>query len=289
MKELSIEQKARAYDEALEKAKDFYKGYKQRDNQLYADDLETIFPELKESEDEKIRKSIIGYLKECRNNTRSEVMLDEYAKWISWLEKQGEQKSTDKIEPKFKVGDTVTVKPMSCHGKVFKGEPFKIVDIIEDNYVSDDGKTYSISLQDGWELVQQKPAEWSEEDERTYRGLHNLIYSTPYCNSRKKLSDFLKSLKDRVQPKQEWAEEDEKCIRLSIDIIDSALRAGFCVQLDRDRCIDWLKSIKQRYTWKPSEEQITWLYRAADDASKDSRMKQILNELLSDLKKLKGE
>ena len=288
MKELSIEQKARAYDEALEKAKDFYKGYKQRDNQLYADDLETIFPELKESEDEKIRKSIIGYLKECRNNTRSEVMLDEYAKWISWLEKQGEQKSTDKIEPKFKVGDTVTVKPMSCHGKVFKGEPFKIVDIIEDNYVSDDGKTYSISLQDGWELVQQNPA-WSEEDERTYRGLHNLIYSTPYCNSRKKLSDFLKSLKDRVQPKQEWAEEDEKCIRLSIDIIDSALRAGFCVQLDRDRCIDWLKSIKQRYTWKPSEEQITWLYRAADDASKDSRMKQILNELLSDLKKLKGE
>ena len=137
--------------------------------------------------------------------------------------------------------------------------------------------------------AKQKPAEWSEEDERTYRGLHNLIYSTPYCNSRKKLSDFLKSLKDRVQPKQEWAEEDEKCIRLSIDIIDSALRAGFCVQLDRDRCIDWLKSIKQRYTWKPSEEQITWLYRAADDASKDSRMKQILNELLSDLKKLKGE
>lgn len=49
---------------------------------------------------------------------------------------------------------------------------------------------------------------------------------------------------------------------------------------------DWLKSLESR--WKPSDEQITWLYRAADDASKDSRMKQILNELLSDLKKLKG-
>jgi hypothetical protein len=50
---------------------------------------------------------------------------------------------------------------------------------------------------------------------------------------------------------------------------------------------DWLKSLESR--WKPSEEQITWLYRAADDASKDSRMKQILNKLLSDLKKLRGE
>lgn len=47
---------------------------------------------------------------------------------------------------------------------------------------------------------------------------------------------------------------------------------------------DWLKSLESR--WKPSDEQITWLYRAADDASKNSRMKQVLNELLSDLKKL---
>lgn len=50
---------------------------------------------------------------------------------------------------------------------------------------------------------------------------------------------------------------------------------------------DWLKSLESR--WKPSNEQITWLYRAADDASKDSRMKQVLNELLSDLKKLREE
>lgn len=50
---------------------------------------------------------------------------------------------------------------------------------------------------------------------------------------------------------------------------------------------DWLKSLESR--WKPSDEQITWLYRAVDDASKDSRMKQVLNELLSDLKKLRGE
>lgn len=49
-----------------------------------------------------------------------------------------------------------------------------------------------------------------------------------------------------IEQKPAWSEEDEKCIRLSTDIIDSALRAGFCVHLDRDRCIDWLKSIKER-------------------------------------------
>ena len=45
----------------------------------------------------------------------------------------------------------------------------------------------------------EKPAAWSEEDERMYRGLHNLIYSTQYCDSRKELSDWLKSIKQRIK------------------------------------------------------------------------------------------
>lgn len=49
--------------------------------------------------------------------------------------------------------------------------------------------------------VQSQPKQkWSEEDERLYSGLMGLIYSTPHCNSRKKISDWLKSLKDRVIP-----------------------------------------------------------------------------------------
>jgi len=57
--------------------------------------------------------------------------------------------------------------------------------------------------------VQPQPKqEWSEEDERMYRGIHNLIYSTPYCNSRKEFSDWLESLKGLVQPKQEWKQEN---------------------------------------------------------------------------------
>ena len=55
-------------------------------------DIDTFlkyFPELKESEDEKIRKELITH---CRN-TRcvTEEGAERIATWISWLEKQGEQ------------------------------------------------------------------------------------------------------------------------------------------------------------------------------------------------------
>ena len=49
MKELSIEEKAKAYDEALERAKDVYMYYCDDREQLRK--IEYIFPELKENED----------------------------------------------------------------------------------------------------------------------------------------------------------------------------------------------------------------------------------------------
>lgn len=55
MKELSIEQKAKRYDEALKEA---VIAHKDEDRHLKAT-LERIFPELKESEDERIREKLI--------------------------------------------------------------------------------------------------------------------------------------------------------------------------------------------------------------------------------------
>ena len=49
--------------------------------------VEGFFPELKELEDEKTRKEIVGYLK---RNLRLE--------WAAWLEKQGEQKEINLVE-----------------------------------------------------------------------------------------------------------------------------------------------------------------------------------------------
>ena len=57
-------------------------------------------PELQESEDERIRKELIDYIYRL---TVTHNNIDKYNTWIEWLEKQGEQKPFNKVEPKFKV------------------------------------------------------------------------------------------------------------------------------------------------------------------------------------------
>ena len=68
---------------------------------------EGVIPELKESEDERIRKEILNVFKQLDECTTICGRNYDYAKWIAWLEKQGVQKSADKVEPKFKVGDWI--------------------------------------------------------------------------------------------------------------------------------------------------------------------------------------
>ena len=130
---MTLEQKAKRYDEISKEVKDFFNG-KQK---MYTDvtkTLEFLFPELCESEDEQIRKDIIKFIKK-RDRSGCEY---DYDKWIAWLEKQGnlmkalqisnshimelteenfylkeqlekksEQKLADKVESKFKIGDWV--------------------------------------------------------------------------------------------------------------------------------------------------------------------------------------
>jgi hypothetical protein len=53
--------------------------------------LDTIIPELKESEDEKIREEIVDYLKKFIPHCDDDLVVKSKL-WIAWLEKQGEQK-----------------------------------------------------------------------------------------------------------------------------------------------------------------------------------------------------
>lgn len=80
---MTTEQKAKRYDEAIIKAKALY-------NQgLINPPLEHIFPELAESEDEKIRKTIIRFFKDQYSNEAE--MYDgsvTVGDVIAWLEKQ---------------------------------------------------------------------------------------------------------------------------------------------------------------------------------------------------------
>ena len=90
---MTEQEKAKAYDEAIERAK-----------KLYGNGItEEIFPELKEDDDERIKKNCIHFLELQKQHHAATFEIEEC---IAWLEKQGEN-STDKNKPRFKVGDWV--------------------------------------------------------------------------------------------------------------------------------------------------------------------------------------
>lgn len=135
--------------------------------------------------------------------------------------------------------------------------------------------------------IEPKTAAWTPMDEQRVENLLAIIEGHGYPEE----VIWLNSLKDRVRPKQEWSEEDRKIIIELIGIFESAVDGGH-VDIPYRLLKDYimvLKSCLPQNTWKPSEEQITWLYRATDEVRKDSQMKQVLNGLLCDLKKLREE
>ena len=140
------------YNEALEKAKEAYKNCATDAEKRR---LELIFPELADSEDEKIKEEILEYFKD----------LDKHGyptkEWIAWIEKQKQE------QPKVSIW-----KHWKC-GLAGNGEGKQI-------YLIKDGDTYSLSscfrfecdyieLSELDNLMiekqdEKKSAEWSEED-----------------------------------------------------------------------------------------------------------------------------
>lgn len=96
MKDLSIEQKAKRYDEAIEKAEKWHNAPNVDKIPTFGNRIiEDIFPELYESEDERIRKTLRKRI--IRYDPNNEILIKEEGisqkQFLAWLEKQGEQKS----------------------------------------------------------------------------------------------------------------------------------------------------------------------------------------------------
>ncbi len=90
---MTEKEKAKAYDEAIERAKKSY------GNRI----AEEIFPELKEDDTERIKKNCIHFLELQKQHHAATFEIEEC---IAWLEKQGKN-STDKTKPRFKIGDWI--------------------------------------------------------------------------------------------------------------------------------------------------------------------------------------
>ena len=81
---MTEKEKAKAYDGAIERAKKWHN----IPNPIYCNIItEKIFPELKESEDEEIRKEIISILRNAYWTSNR----NRFNKLVAWLEKQGDK------------------------------------------------------------------------------------------------------------------------------------------------------------------------------------------------------
>lgn len=140
------------------------------------------------------------------------------------------------------------------------------------------------------EVANQNHVTWSKADEVKINRIVSLLENLKVAENDilRKDINWLKSLRPQINVTDEELVQARK--EAYNEVLDKIEYHDDWPTFDDgwDAAIWYLKkrNTMPQNQWKPSEEQITWLYRAADEASKDSRMKQILNELLSDLKKL---
>jgi hypothetical protein len=308
MKELSIEQKAKAYDETIEKLRNFYRDYDTISRLINVkEELANLIPELKESEDEGIRKALV----ELVHDTTGDSLWVDYnvhkEDALAWLEKQGEHaKFRDSIQVCDKVtrnedGVLVNLSQLDRVAKKQDEKKLYVNDNAKEMFIKalerveeQNNKGYKLTDCDKnswWEdfktytscIIEQKPS-WSEEDTEHLNSICATLKEK--ANERPfdmpsywdKQIDWLKSLKDRVQPKQEWSEEDKNMLQSILDEYKS---------MPTEKR-NWLKSLKERYTWKPSEEQMDAIKDAIDYLGENTKIvRKHLILLYGQLKKLK--
>lgn len=216
-------------------------------------------------DNEKIRKTISDILLIDSDEIReildaNNVLMQDID---TWLEKQNGQKPVPDWMPKFL--DELRAKKNYFdwdEHKDIEGYILAIINWMKPNYFNrkDD---------------EHKPA-WSKEDESWLEEMElmclNFSNDTDY---REKFSTWLKHLKDKVQPKQEWSEEDRIHYNKCLQYLESIS--------PRKEDIKWFKSIRPKKQWRPSEKQINAL---SDVLSLKDIKYDVLSELLKDLKQL---
>lgn len=219
----TIEQKAKAYDEAIKKAREYHNA--DIDNRI----MEYLFPELIESEDEHIRKELIEYIRKTNCiNFIGKYSKKETEKFIDWLEKQGTQKLAEWGEEDEKYITAAIELVTHCSWGSFRGLYREaVVDWLK-----------SIKNR-----VQPKAKGWCEDDYTYMNALTDTLKGETTCFTNKDLINWLESLK--TQPKQELSEEDKDNIQRALYYVDY-YRTNEADTKETEECFNWLKSLKQR-------------------------------------------
>ena len=259
---MTTEEKAKAYDEAISIAKETY-----NTQPMYRNWLESMFSELQESEDERIRTALIRFHQSTINidGIRGDDI-------VSWLEKQGEQK------PAWSEKDE----------RIYQSI---IDDTVQENQLDSKQIDWLKSLKD---RVQPQPKQdWKQENTGDLTDFENEMMhigdsffgqhaglDPNDTNAIKEQANILLGLVSR----QEWSEEDESMLQNILDCLKNGWRK---LPTDIIKYESWLKSLRPQNTWKPSGEQMEAL--KSSTYCQDKQMSKVLFELYQDLKKLKED
>ena len=280
---MTDKEKAKAYDEALEKAR------KYRDEEGFTE-MEDVFPELRESEDERIRKELIEAFEAY--DVESSWNLIPVKHILAWLEKQKENpKSADSIPADC----TLDVK---CEGCSFPDWKMSSDYPEEGCNVSLNGEVKKIQ--------EQKPSCWNSPVMTHEMIMEKQKEQKPIPDWMPKFLDELRSKKnyfdwdehrdfeghilaiinwitpnyfeEKEQKPVEWSEEDEKMFHQVLRYLDPTLPRA-----KREEIELWLKAL--RPSWKPSEEQMEALERASTNKYLSAKQFDILVSLYEQLSK----
>lgn len=193
------------YNEALERAKQLISKWTSKNKDFYVEDYSYIFPELAESEDEKIRKALISY---HRYYGRDVHALDEISpkQIVTYLENQKERKPVEWSEEEA-INEIMPILNDVANQGTF-GNPTK-ERMIE--FAKRILKT----------LSPQPKQEWSEEDEAMRDRIIDILNRTfsvysalgtsstrPACPTFKEEIAWLKSLLPSWKPSKEQMEKE---------------------------------------------------------------------------------
>ena len=210
-------------------------------------EAEAFFPELKESENEKIRKAIHIYLdwldgrKDCQ--PKGDYTIKDM---IAWLEKQGEQKPIINVPPRDVI---LSIWDLGNEWKE-----------LTNGCISTEYGTQLDYIQKHW-----RESEYYLREKQGEQKPQRMISA---------------EAKEAMYAKPAWSEEDEVKINRIVACLENLNVADNDILL---KDVDWLKSLKPQNRWKPTKQQLSELRCVISGCSFET---SVLVELEKNLKKL---
>lgn len=265
------------------------------DGQVAQEVAEKYFPQLKESEDEKIRKSLIHLVEKSHEQGGYALHKDEADNMLAWLEKH--KPVMEEIN-----GEDYGIDSLWHAQRILE----KTLGEVE-GYQTDDGiLDHKAAITAVKKLREQKPI-WTENDIKRIFRIKLFLQKDMMAHKNSGVDiadlqdceDWLMKLyeKGKNKPKStnieqkpaKWSEEDEKEIKHCIDFFNhpDLMKATPTIV---ENCKNWLKSLRLQKKWKPTEEQTDELWNVIDliklEHEEDINSICALTELYEQLKQL---